>query len=84
MRLLRTRRSFKKEFRRQLRLAIIAAVGFTVAFSWRNAVYNSSKKIIEILTKSTQLIINELLTALFITLLSVLLLFFTSKLLREK
>lgn len=33
MRIFQTKRSFRKEFKRQIKLAIIAAVGFTVAFS---------------------------------------------------
>jgi hypothetical protein len=84
MKFLKTRRSFKKEFRRQLRLALIAAIGFTVAFAWRNAIYNSAQTFITIFTEQTQVVLNELLTALIITFLAVVAIFITSRILREK
>ena len=84
MKFLKTKRSFKKEFKRQIRLAIIAAIGFTIAFAWRNAIYNSVNKIIEQISKSTQMVTNEILTAMAITVLAVLVIFFTSKLLKAK
>ena len=84
MKLFKTRRSFKKEFRRQLRLALIAAIGFTVAFAWRNAIYNSAQSLITIFTEQTRVILNELLTALTVTVLAVIAIFITSRILKEK
>tara|TARA_Y100000310_G_C20562396_1_gene753705 strand:- start:448 stop:732 length:285 start_codon:yes stop_codon:yes gene_type:complete len=82
--LFNTRKSFKKEFKRQIKLAIIAAIGFTVAFAWRNAIYNSSQEIVDKFIQSYGQPISDLLTAIFITLLGVFIIFITSKLLRDK
>lgn len=84
MKLLKTKKSFKKEFRRQLRLAIIAAIGFTIAFAWRNAIYNSAQELVIKFTQSAHLILTEIYTAIFITLIAVVLILFTSKILKEK
>lgn len=84
MRIFKTRKSFKKEFRRQLKLALIAAIGFTVAFAWRNAIWNSAHEFIEIITEQTDVILNELITAIFITILAVIAIFLVSKFLRDK
>jgi uncharacterized membrane protein len=78
------KKSFKKEFRRQVRLAVIAAVGFLIAFSWRNALYNSSQKIVEKITSATGDVLTELYTAIFITFLGVLLILISSRFLKEK
>lgn len=78
------RRSFKKEFKRQLRFAIMAAVGFLIAFAWRNAIYNSSRDIVEKFLEVANTPLTEVYTAIFITLMGVALIFLTSKFLRDK
>ena len=83
MKILKTNRSFKKEFRRQLRFAITAAIGFTVAFAWRNAIYDALYKLVQEITKVTQPIISDIYTALLITFLGILLIFLTSRILKE-
>lgn len=80
----RIKKSFKKEFKRQIRLAIIAAVGFLIAFSWRDAIYNSSQKFVEKVTSATGDILTEFYTALFVSLLGVFLILISSKFLKEK
>ena len=35
------KRTFKSEFKRQIRLAIAAAAGFLIAFAWREAIFNA-------------------------------------------
>jgi len=84
MRLLKTKKSFKKEFKRQIRFALVAAVGFTIAFAWRNAIYNSAKEIVDKFSQTTHVIMTEIYTAIFITVLAVILIFLTSKLLKDK
>lgn len=34
------KKSLRKEFKRQLRLALTAAIGFVIAYSWRDAINN--------------------------------------------
>ena len=83
-RLFSIRRSFKKEFKRQLRFAIMAAVGFIIAFAWRNAIYNSSRDLVEKFIEVANTPLTEIYTAIFITFMGVGLIFFTSKFLRDK
>lgn len=78
------RKSFKKEFKRQLRFAIIAAIGFTIAFAWRNALYNSFNIVVKKFLKTADIVLSEFFTAILITLTGVILLLITSKLLKEK
>lgn len=77
------RRSFKKEFKRQLRFAIMAAIGFTIAFAWRDAVYNSSRDLVEKFIEVANVTLTEIYTAMFITIIGVILLFLSSKFLRD-
>jgi len=85
MKYFKTHRSFRKEFRRQLRLAIIAAIGFSVAFAWRNAIF---KIFLEFTSRFLDIpqnhYLTETYTAISITIAGVILISITSKLLREK
>jgi hypothetical protein len=45
--LLNKKKSFKEEFRSQLRLAIAAAVGFTIAFAWKDYVLFQANEVIQ-------------------------------------
>lgn len=80
-----TKRSFKKEFRRQIRLAILAAIGFTIAFSWKTAVFNTFQSFVSrFLDVPVGHYLSQTYTAIAITLAGVLLIFLTSKILRDK
>lgn len=84
MKIFNTKRTFRREFKRQLRLAIVAAIGFTVAFAWRNAVYDAFQNwVARILDITPQHYTTETYTALGITLFGVLAIFITSRILRE-
>jgi len=84
MQILKTKKSFRKEFRRQIRFAIDAAIGFTIAYAWRESVFNTFENFISRffdLTKGHY--DTQIYTALTITLFGVALIFLTSKLLKE-
>ena len=84
MKVLMTRRSFKKEFKRQIKMAIVAAVGFTIAFSWRQAIFDTFQSfVVRFLDVQPDHYLSENYTALAITLAGVLIIFATSKLLRD-
>jgi hypothetical protein len=78
------KKSFKKEFKRQIRLAVIAAIGFIIAFAWRDAIYRSAQNLVKQFTEAANVVLTEIYTALFITLIGVILLSMTSKLLKER
>jgi hypothetical protein len=84
MNIFKTRRSFRKELRRQIRLAIIAAVGFTVAFAWRNAIFDFFHNFVSrLLDVAPDHYLTETYTAIAITIAGVLFILITSKLLKE-
>ena len=73
------KQKFKVEFRKQLRLAFAAAVGFIIAFSWRNFIFELTRDwVIAISTFLSPNLIN-LVTSLIITFFGVLVIWFSSK-----
>jgi hypothetical protein len=84
MKIFQTKRSFKKEFKRQIRLAVIAAIGFTVAFAWREAIFDLFQSFVSrFLDVSTEHYLTKIYTSIAITIAGVLLIFITSKILKE-
>lgn len=83
--MIKTKRSFKQEFKKQIRFAITAAIGFTIAFAWREAVFdlflNFTSRVLDL---SFEHYSTKIYTAILITILGVLLIFLTSKILKEK
>lgn len=76
----KTTSRFKKEFLRQLRVAIAAGIGFLIAFAWKEYVFNLAKT----LTGDLSLVmpnISNFLAAGIITLIGVILIMISSKLL---
>jgi hypothetical protein len=84
MRILKTKRSFKKEFKRQIKWAIAAAVGFTIAYAWRDAVIVLTKDLVAKLAESTKASLTGIYSALIITIIGVLIILASSRLLRDK
>jgi purine-cytosine permease-like protein len=78
---LNKRRSFKKEFKIQVRLALAAAVGFIIAFAWKDYILFQSNDLIQKLAIVAPYF-SRFLGALFITLVGVLIIFISSKILR--
>jgi len=84
MELLKTKRSFRKEFKRQIRFAVVAAIGFLIAFSWRNAIFDAAGSFVSrVLDVSPSHYLSEVYTSVFITFMGVLVILITSKLLKE-
>lgn len=84
MEILKTKRSFRKEFKRQLRLAIAAAIGFTIGYAWRNAIFAFFQSFVSrFMDVPLGHYTTESYTALAITLAGVLLILVTSRLLEE-
>lgn len=83
MHLLKAKKGFRKEFRKQLRYAIAAACGFLIVFAWRDAIISTTKYIVEKIVKSTEIATTNVGTAIVITLLAVGLIILSSKLLKD-
>jgi hypothetical protein len=84
MRVLKTKKNFWKELKRQLKYAIAAAVGFLIAFAWKDAIYNAVHEIVVMFEDSTKGVTSEVSTAIVITVIGVLIILLSSKLLKDK
>jgi len=76
-------RKFKKEFKRQTRLLVIITLGFTIAFAWRQTIFDLSQSFVRVIIKVESSTSLTILTSLFITILSLILIYFTSHLLKD-
>ena len=68
-------RSFKSEFRRQIRLIITVTLGFTIAFTWRQTIFDLSQDFVQFMTKIQDSALSSILTSTFITLVSIILIY---------
>ena len=80
----KTSRSFKKEFKKQLRFAITAAIGFSIAFAWRESIFNTFLDFVSrFLDLNPTHYLTEVYAALTVTIAGVIIIFITSKILRD-
>ncbi len=75
---------FKAEFRRQVRLFIIVTLGFTIAFTWRQTVFDTTQWIVRAITHIENSAAASILTSTAITLISLLFIWVTSHFLQER
>ena len=80
---IRTGNRFRKEFRRQIRMLIIVTLGFTIAFTWRQTLFDVSQFMVNLFLHIQDSTALSILTSLFITLLSVLLVYLTAHFLKD-
>jgi len=71
-------RRFKEEFKRELRTLIVFTLGFTIAFSWRQTIFDISQSFVQFITKIQNPNTSTVLTSVFITFLSIILIFIIS------
>ena len=83
MHLFRIESKFKREFRRQMRSFIVVFLGFTIAFTWRQTIFDISTSLMEAITHIKNSSTLSILSSIFITLVSILLIYRTSNLLKE-
>jgi len=76
-------RKFKKEFKRQLRMLIIITLGFTIAFTWRQTIFDLSQTLMQFFTRTQNSTALSILTSIFITIVSVVLIYLTSYYLKD-
>ncbi len=77
-------RNFKKEFRRQLRLLIIITLGFTIAFTWRQTIFDLSSNFIGYLTNITNSSELDVLASTLITVVSLIIIYITAYILKDR
>ncbi|MFQ5531919.1 MAG: hypothetical protein ACE5ES_04850 [Candidatus Nanoarchaeia archaeon] len=82
-RLFHSERRFRNEFRRQLRMLIIVTLGFTIAFTWRQTIFDASQALVQLFTDVQSSTTLSVLTSLFITIVSILLIYITAHYLKN-
>lgn len=75
--------SFKKEFRRQVRMIIVFTLGFTIAFTWRQTIFDLSLTFVSFITKIQNSAELSILSSLLITILSLIIIYITAHWLKE-
>lgn len=73
---------FKKEFRREIRMLIVVTLGFTIAFTWRQTIFDVSQDFVSFITNIQNSAELSILTSFFITIVAVLLVYLTSHFLK--
>lgn len=74
---------FKKEFKKQIRYLIIITLGFTIAFTWRQTIFDLSQSFIKSITHIENLESLSILTSLFITFFGILLIYLSAHFLKN-
>ena len=75
---------FKKEVKRQVRLLIVVTLGFTIAFSWRQTIFDVFESFIQKIFPTNNTALSSILTSTLITLITLFLILITSYFLQEK
>ena len=76
--------NYREEVRTQIRMWIMITLAFTIAFSWRETIFELSKTFMQWVTRTEDGNSLNALTSLFITLISVLLIFLASHYLKKE
>lgn len=63
-------RTFRKDFRRQLKTLVVVGAGFTIAFTWRQTIFDISKRIVQFATNIKDSSVLSIATSIFTTLIS--------------
>jgi len=71
--------SFENEFKNQFKIAMIAALGFIVAFSWKDVIASIFNTIIKSLNITQNLYLYQIFSAIIVTIIAVILIIILSK-----
>ena len=74
---------FQKELKKEIRMLVVVTIGFTIAFSWRQTIFDASIAFIKKLFSITNEINASMVASLFITIVGLLLIVLSSKYLKE-
>ncbi|MCK5149921.1 hypothetical protein KAJ87_03265 [Candidatus Pacearchaeota archaeon] len=75
---------FKKEFQRQIRMLIIVTLGFTIAFTWRQTIFDLSLAFVKFVTKIQNTSTLSIFSSAFITLFSIFIIYLTAHFLKGR
>ena len=74
---------FEKEFKKQLRLLIIITLGFTIAFTWRQTIFDLSQALVNLFIEIESNSALSIFASIFITIVSIILIYLTSHFLKD-
>lgn len=77
-------RNFESEFKRQLRMLIVITLGFTIAFTWRQTIFDLSQSFVNFFIHVQSSSFSSILASTFITIISILLIYLTAYFLKEE
>jgi len=72
-------RRFHDEFRKQARLLIVFTLGFTIAFTWRQTIFDLSQTFVQFITNVKDSSTLSILASIFITIVSIILIYLASQ-----
>lgn len=75
---------YREEFRKQMRLLVTFTLGFTIAFTWRQTIFDSSENFIKWITHVQGQVALSVLASVLITLVSCLIIFLSSRWLKGR
>jgi len=81
---IREKTRFKHEFRRQARMLIIFTLGFTIAFTWRETIFEISQRLVEAVTHIKSSNSLSIITSSFITVISLAVIYVSSHMLKDE
>jgi hypothetical protein len=76
-------RNFRKDFRRQMKTLVVVGAGFTIAFTWRQTVFDVSERLVRFFMNIKDSSILSVSTSIFTTLFSLLFVLLVIYLLKE-
>ena len=81
--LVKTKKNFRKELKRQLRYAIAAACGVLIIYAWKDAIWTFTRDLVEKIEQATVIVSTNIVAALIISVIGVLIIIISSKLLKD-
>jgi len=63
-------KNFRRDFRKQLKTLVVVGAGFTIAFTWRQTIFDISKRIVQFATNIKDSSVLSLATSIFTTIFS--------------
>ncbi|MFH1307576.1 MAG: hypothetical protein ABIH72_01870 [archaeon] len=79
-----TERNFKREFANQIRLLIVITLGFTIAFTWRQTVFDISLSFVRFITHIEDSSAASIVTSVFITIVSLIVIYLVAHWLKDE
>ncbi len=77
-------KNFRKDFKHQMKTLVVVGAGFTIAFTWRQTVFDISKRVVQFVTNIRDSSILSIATSIFTTVFSLVLVLLVIYLLKER